>query len=304
MRTLSLLYRFPGPRYWLTWLILGVMRAVICLPFRWQQNMGKYLGRVMYYLASEKRRIAHINLQLCFPELDESARDALHKVCFENLGRMVIETGLSWWASDARLRGLYSIEGLEYIEQARSQQKPILLLSAHMSCTDIGARLLARHVRFQALYKRAKNPLFETMMLQARSRWYEKLVDRKETRVLLRGLKQGIATWYAPDQNFGREDIVFVPFFGIPTASLTATARIAKIADAAVIPFFPYRLPDKRGYKLVLGKPLQNFPEEDPIKDARRINAVIEEAVRAAPDQYMWVHKRFRTRPAGEHSVY
>lgn len=304
MNQSSPFFRFISPRYWPTWLMLALMRMSACLPFHWQLGIGRYLGRLMMRWVPERRRIANINLQLCFSELSIVERLALKKKCFESLGMAVLETGLSWWASETRLRGLCSIEGLEYVEQARQQQKPVLLLSGHMACTDIGGRLLAMHLPFQVMYKRARNRLFDAVMLRARSRTYEKLIDRKETRVLLRGLKQGIVTWYAPDQNFGREETVFAPFFGVPTASLTATARIVKLAGAVVIPFFPYRLENRRGYQLVFGKPLENFPSGDAMEDARRVNAVIEEAVRKAPDQYMWVHKRFRTRPPGEKALY
>jgi KDO2-lipid IV(A) lauroyltransferase len=215
-----------------------------------------------------------------------------------------METAFAWWGSEEKIKSLYRIEGLEHVERARRDNKAILLLSGHMSCTEIGARQLAFHVPFQAMYKPAKNKLFESVMLAKRSSFYHEMVPRKQSRRLLRNLKHKVPTWYAPDQNFGHDDTVFAPFFGVPAVTLTATARIAAGTDAVVIPFFPYRLPGTSGYRLVLGEPLKDFPSGNTVADASRINHVIEKAVRLAPDQYLWVHKRFRHRPPGEAPIY
>jgi KDO2-lipid IV(A) lauroyltransferase len=293
-----------APRHWPTRILLSIMRLAARLPLPWLLGLGKTIGAVIYRLLPARRRIARINIDLCFPEKTEAERRALCKATFHNVGRAVMETALAWWGPDERLKRLYQIEGLNYLEQARLSGRPVLLLSGHMSCTEIGGRLLAFHTNFQAMYKPAKNKLFDAVMLQQRKRFYYDMVSRKQSRTLLRNLKNGVNTWYAPDQNFGREDTVFAPFFGVPATTLTATSRIAAFADATVIPFFPYRLPDNRGYRLVLGPPLKGFPGESIETDARRVNAVIEAAVRTAPEQYLWVHKRFRLRPPGEAPVY
>ncbi len=280
------------------------MRICAWLPYPWLLFLGRRLGGLLRLALPERRRIANINIDLCFPEKSQRERKELAKKSFHSMGISVMETALAWWGTEGRLKKLYTLEGIKYLEQATAAGKPVLLLSGHMSCTEIGTRLLAYHHPFQAMYKPAKNVLYERVMLRQRSRFYHEMVERKNSRQLLRNLKRGIATWYAPDQNFGREDTVFAPFFGVPATTLTATARIVEFAGAAVIPFFPYRLDGNKGYKLVLGKPLEHFPTGDEIADATRINQLIEAAARLAPEQYLWAHKRFRIRPPGEKKLY
>lgn len=296
--------RYLAPRYWPTWLLLGFMRLCALLSFSWLVRIGGLLGNAFYYLSPSRRRIAQINIGLCFPDLDQAGQRIILKACFRNIGISLMETALAWWWPVEKIKTLYRIEGLHNVERARHDNKAVLLLSGHMCCTEIGARQLAFHVPFQAMYKPAKNKLFESVMLARRSSFYHEMVPRKQSRRLLRNLKQKIPTWYAPDQNFGHDETVFAPFFGIPVTSLTATARIAGSTDAVVIPFFPYRLPDNSGYRLVIGEPLKDFPSGNALQDASRVNGIIEEAVRQAPDQYLWVHKRFRHRPPGEAPLY
>ncbi len=295
---------FFAPRYWPTWLLLGIMRLFALLPYRLLLLLGSGLGMLAYFILPSRRRIVDINLQLCFPERDEQTRQSLSRECFRALGITVMETALAWWGAENKLRKLYQIEGLEYIQQAQKNGQPILLLSGHMASTEIGARLLAFETSFQAMYKPAKNKLFEHVMLYHRNRFYHEMVPRKQSRQLLRNLKNHITTWYAPDQNFGHDDTVFAPFFGTPAITLTATARIAKFANAVVIPFFPYRLPNGQGYKLVISAPLENFPRGDDLVDTTQVNQAIENAVRVMPAQYLWAHKRFRHQPDGKPQRY
>jgi KDO2-lipid IV(A) lauroyltransferase len=292
------------PRFWPTWILLACMRLCARLPYSWLLFLGTALGRFLRFALPERRRIATTNIDLCFPEKSARERQELVQQSFRSIGIAVMETALTWWGAESRLKKLYTVEGLKHLEQALATGKPVLLLSGHMSCTEIGSRLLALHHRFQAMYKPAKNALYERVMLRQRSRFYHEMVERKNSRQLLRNLKRGVVTWYAPDQNFGREDTVFAPFFGVPATTLTATARIVEFAGATVIPFFSYRLDGSKGYKLVLGKPLENYPSGNELADATRINQLIEAAVRLAPEQYLWVHKRFRIRPPGEKKLY
>jgi KDO2-lipid IV(A) lauroyltransferase len=295
---------YLAPRYWPTWALLGFMRLSATLPYGWLLTAGKLFGWASFRLLKYRRYIAQTNIDLCFPGLTPEQRKALCKTCFQNIGTSIFETALAWWGNPDKLKRLYQIEGLEHIKRAQAENKPIILLSGHMSCTDIGATLLAFHLPFQAMYKPAKNALFEAVMQERRSNTYYEMVPRKQSRRLLKNLKNNIATWYGPDQTFGREETVFAPFFGVPTATLTATSRIAKFAHAVVIPFFPYRLPKQQGYRLVLGTPLENFPGDSLLEDATVVNKVIEDGVRVAPGQYLWLHKRFRLRPHGEPELY
>ena len=296
--------QFASPRFWPTWILLALMRISAMLPFRILVSMGKLLGFLVYHLMWRRRQIARINIDLCFPDLAPHQRQKICRDCFRSIGISIFETALAWWGGAKKLKSLYRIEGFEHIEKAQKENKAILLLSGHMSCTDIGATLLAFHLPFQAMYKPAKNKLFEAVMLERRGQTYYEMVPRKQSRRLLKNLKNKIATWYGPDQNFGREETVYAPFFGVPATTLTATSRITSFADAVVIPFFPYRLDNDKGYKLCISAPVENYPNDFGIEDATKINKVIEDAVRVAPEQYLWLHKRFRLRPPGEPKLY
>ncbi|MBN1377698.1 MAG: LpxL/LpxP family Kdo(2)-lipid IV(A) lauroyl/palmitoleoyl acyltransferase [Gammaproteobacteria bacterium] len=295
---------FLAPRYWATWLLIGLMYVSAKLPLPVLYVMGSAIGEIVYWLIPRRRHIAQINIDLCFPELSKQERAKLVKDCFHSVGKSVMETSLAWWGNEKILQKRVQIEGLEYIEQAKKTNRPILLLSAHMCCTEIGSKLLSLYCPFQAMYKPAKNRLFDAVVVAQRSRIYEDVIPRKQSRRLLKNLKNGITTWYAPDQSFGSERTLFAPFFGVQAATLTATSRLVKFSNAIVIAFFPYRLPDNKGYRLVLKPPLENFPSDSVVEDAVRVNQIIEEAVRVAPEQYLWLHRRFHHRPEGEAQFY
>lgn len=286
-----------APRYWPTWLLLGLGWLAARLPYRVQMALGRVLGRLLFRLAGRRKRIAQINLELCFPELDATGQHDLLKRHFLSLGIGVVETAMSWWTPAARLQRLYQLEGLEHLQAALARGKGVILLSAHFTTLEIGGRLLARKAPFHVLYRTHKNPVFERVMRRARERHFDKAIARDDMRGFLKSLKASMPVWYAPDQNYGKEHSVFVDFFGVPAATITATHRLAKISGAPVVPFFPLRLPGDSGYRLTLLPALDHFPTDDAVADTRRINALIEEAVRSAPEQYLWVHRRFKTRP-------
>ncbi len=289
--------RFLAPRYWPTWLGLGVLRVLALLPFSWQVRIGTAMGRLALRFSPQRRHIAQVNLALCFPELDTAQRQALLVKHFESLGIGLLETALSWWGAPDRLRPLTRIEGLEYLHAALARGKGVILLSAHFTTLEIGGRLLAQHAPFHVMYREHKNALFEAVMKHAREHHYEKAIERGDIRGMLRSLKRNQPVWYAPDQNYGREHSVFVPFFGIAAATITATSRLARMSGAAVVPFFQERLAGGVGYLLHLQPALADFPGADIELDTRRINVVIEAAIRRVPEQYLWTHRRFKTRP-------
>jgi KDO2-lipid IV(A) lauroyltransferase len=292
------------PGYWPTWILLGFMWLVAQMPYPLQMAIGRTLGRVMILLGHRRRRIAETNLGLCFPELDKPERKALLKDHFRSLGMGMVETAMSWWTPEARLKPLVRIEGLEHLEAALARGKGVILLSGHFTSLEIGGRLLALFAPFHVLYRRHKNPLFEATMKRARERNYEKAIPREDMRAMLRSLKQNMPVWYAADQDYGREKSVFAPFFGVPAATITATTRLAHSSCAAVVPFFQHRLEDNSGYLLKLYPALENFPGESPEADAECLNRIIEERIREMPEQYLWVHRRFKTRPQGELLLY
>ena len=292
------------PRYWLVAIGLVLLRLITLLPFRILLLIGKLVGRLLYLTANERRQVAETNIGLCFPELEKPDVKQLTKSTFESVGIAMLETPLSWWASNTRLKPLVHIEGLEHIIKAKQQGRGVLLLGAHFTCLEIGGRLLAMHEPTVNMYKKHRNRLFEAVMRKNRTKHLGGLIQRHDVRNFVRTLNQGKVCWIAPDQDFGRKNTVFVPFMGIPAATLTATARIAKMSNAVVIPFFPTRRKDASGYDLAIMPALENFPSGDDIKDATRVNQVIAEHVKLAPDQYLWLHRRFKTRPEGDPDLY
>ena len=300
----SLVRRFLAPRYWPTWLGLGVLRVLALMPFAWQVRIGAAMGRLALRFSPHRRHVTQVNLELCFPELDSAQRHALLIKHFESLGIGMLETALSWWSAPGRLRPLTQIDGLENLHAALARGKGVILLSAHFTTLEIGGRLLAQHVPFHVMYREHKNALFEAVMKHARERHYEKAIERSDIRGMLRSLKNNRAVWYAPDQNYRGEHTVFVPFFGVPASTITATSRLARMSGAAVVPFFQHRLPGAQGYALTLLPALADFPSDDVETDTLRINQIIEAQVLKVPAQYLWAHRRFKTRPPGAREVY
>jgi len=216
-----------------------------------------------------------------------------------------METAFSWWGSETRLQNLYHLEGEEHLQNALQQGKGALLLGGHYTTLEISGRFLAFHTNdLQPIYKPARNQLFNTLMVVSRSRLFDRLLANREFRTILRSLKDNKVVWYAPDQDFGREQSVFAPFMGVSTATLTMTSRLAKSSGAPVLPFYSQRLPGSEGYLIKLLPPLQNFPSGDDVADSTLINETIEQQVRNAPEQYLWLHRRFKTRPPGEENIY
>jgi KDO2-lipid IV(A) lauroyltransferase len=293
-----------SPRYWPVHIGMVLGWLVAQLPFRVQMASGRALGTLANYLMPGRRRIARTNLGLCFPELDSDARRELLREHFRSLGLGVIETAMSWWTPAAQLHHLAQLEGLGHLHAALAAGNGVILLSAHFTTLEIGGRLLSLQTPFHVLYRRHKNAAFESVMQRARARHFEKAISRDDMRGMLKSLKANMPVWYAPDQNYGAEHSIFVSFFGIPASTITATARLARISGARVVPFFQERLPGAAGYRLNLYPALENFPTDDEAADTQRINNLIEAEIRKIPAQYLWAHRRFKTRPPGAAPVY
>lgn len=293
-----------SPRYWPLWAGIGLLWCLTRLPYRWQLAAGRQLGRFTYRLAKRRRRIANINLKLCFSELDETQRHLLLRRHFESLGMGLLEMLSAWWLPDATLKPLGHIQGLEHLQAALKKGKGVILLSAHFTSLEIGTRFLIMHTAVHATYRPHENPLIEYFMQKSRYIRAEKAIPREAVREMLRSLKQNKPLWFAADQNFGHKNSVFADFFGTPAATNTAASRLAHISGAAVVPFFTQRLESNKGYKVILQPALEQFPSGDTVQDALRMNQLIEAQVREAPEQYLWVHRRFKDRPEGEENVY
>jgi lipid A biosynthesis lauroyl/palmitoleoyl acyltransferase len=296
---------FLAPKYWPTWLGLGVLRLSSYLPYAWLIYLGTALGWLGFYLLPERRRITRTNVRLAFPELDEQNQRKIVRESFYSATIAIFESALAWWGSDSKLNSLYQIEGLEHLQAARQKAKGVILLGGHYTTVEISSRLFAyAEPNTHPTYKRAHNRLFEAVMTQQRRRVSAGLIKSSDMRTILRCLKENNIVWYAPDQDFGIQNSVFAPFMGIPTATLTITARLAKRSGAPILPFYSERLPHNQGYLLRVGAPLTNFPSGNEVMDATAINQAIEEQVRRTPAQYLWGHRRFKTRPHGEPLFY
>jgi len=291
--TLSLLL----PQYWPAWFGIFLLWLTIQLPFSWVMMLGRTIGRLGFRFAKKRRCIADINLQLCFPEWDEAKRQQILKAHFEALGMGLFEIPMGWWTASSRLQKLAHVEGLEHLEQALQKGKGVILLSAHFTSLELGGRLLSLHTPFHAMYRSHDNPVIEKIMAGSRTHRLEKAIPRDDVRGMIRSLKGNHAVWYAPDQNTQRKAAVFVNFFGQVASTNTATARLAKLTGAAVVPYHVVRHEDDSGYHVILEPAWADFPTGDLAADTQRVNDIIEGWVRENPAQYLWIHRRFRTRP-------
>jgi len=296
---------YLAPKYWPLWLVFGLMRISALLPLRWSQAIGAGIGLLMYRLVASRRRVARINISQAYPDYTEAQVRQLNRDCFRSLGIAFFEMSLAWYAPRDYLRSITVVDGKHNLDQAMANGKGVILLTGHFTTLEIGGALICLQVRMNGVYKKAHDPFFNAMMTHHRSNWGgNDLLENNNVRGIIRGLRQGNATWYAPDQDFGDQDTVFTPFLGGMASTLTATARMAEMTGAAVVPFYQQRLENARGYKLVLMPALENFPDEDIEVASARINKAIEDMVYANPEEYGWVHKRFKHRPPGEPSLY
>jgi KDO2-lipid IV(A) lauroyltransferase len=292
------------PRYWGMWLFIGFLRAVSWFPFKAQLRIGRVLGFALQKLSTKRTRVMDTNLALCFPEKSDQERYELRQRGFANLGISLVELAICWWWPARKLRPLVEIRGKEHIQACLDQGQGVILLTGHFTSLEIGARLLALYMPVQVMYRTQKNRLFDSLLFSKRDSYFVDTISRTNTRKMIKGIKDLVPTWYAPDQDFGRERNVFAPFFGVQTATITASARLAKSSGAAMLPYYPERKADGSGYTLWVEPPLEDFPGDDEVENASKINLSIERFVRRHPEHYMWVHKRFKSRPPGEAKIY
>lgn len=293
-----------NPIYWPAWLGLGTLWLITRLPHLWQIAIGESLGKILYYLPTKLTHITNTNIKLCFPELDIKKRKQLAKKSFAALGAGLIEAAMAWWLPDKRLNHLVKINGLEYVEEAFSKGKGIVLLGPHYTCLEMVGRILGMKYSFAVMYRPHKKRLINYIHERFRQQHYVNYIPRHRIRQLLKALKDNMAIWYAYDIDAGKKSSVFAPFFGIPTASLTSVSRIIRMSNAAIIPISFFRRDDNKSYEVDLSPPVENFPTGDLVKDATQLNAILEQAIREHPEQYVWQYKRFKTRPEGEERLY
>ncbi len=283
-----------APHYWPTWLGLAVLRLFEPLPYALLVRLGSALGAVLRFLPLRFVRIAHRNLELCFPQASPEERARILAEHFRTLGIAIFETSIAWWSDDERIRRLTSVEGEEHLQRALASGHGAILLSAHFTTLEIGARAACARWPVSIMYRPSRNAVLERFLQRGRGRRARRAIPRDDVRTLVAALGANEPVWYAPDQSYRKKGAQMVPFFGIPAATNTATSRLARMTGAVVLPYFVERLPGSRGYRVTIQPPLADFPSGDPVADATRFNALIEAQVRRVPEQYLWIHRRFK----------
>lgn len=285
-------------------ILFGLMRLIQPLPLGLLAAIGNVVGLIVYGLVAERRRVTRVNLARCFPELPEREREALARRHFQAFCRAFIERGILCWGRRERIASLIRLEGLENLERERG--RPVILLAPHFVGLDMGFARLALEHDIAMLHSRQKDPRFEALLHDGRARFGRaKLYTRQDgVRASMVALREGALYYYLPDLDYGAKRAVFVPFFGVPAATVTGLSFVARETGARVVPCITTMLPGGAGYATRLYPAWDAFPGADDAADARRMLAFIEERVREAPEQYYWLHKRFKTRPAGEPRFY
>lgn len=291
------------PRTWPEWIGIGIAWLAARLPWGVQRALGRGAGALLPALSRRRHRVARRNLEVCFPELDAAAREALLRESYAALGIGLFEFARAWWGSVAPMQRNVRIEGLEHLAKAREGGRGIIVISAHFLTLELCGRLLTAHQPLAGMYRPHDGDALEWAVKRGRLRYATAMFSREELRPALRHLKQGGALWFAPDQETRRGDSVFVPFFGRPAWSLTSTHQLARLSGAAVLPFFHRRREDG-GYDLEVLPAFENFPGPDTVADTARVMAAIEAMIRRAPGQYLWIHQRFKRQPDGIEPVY
>jgi len=292
------------PRYWLTWLGLGVLYGINKLPYRVQLEIGKYLGRCALHLFRRFRHIAHVNLSLCFPELSTAARQTLLQKHFESLGMGLIESGMAYWTPMHKLAALIQIKGLEHLQAAAAKKQGTLILSAHFTSLDICGSLFSSIFPIHVVYREQKNQVIDALLKKQRGRQSMQAIHRRSIRQVIRALKKNAVLWYAVDQDYGKEYSIFSPFFNIPTATITTPSRYVKHTRSQALTSFYCRLPQGKGYQITINPILEAFDQLSTLEANSLFNKLLEKAIRAYPEQYLWIHRRFKTRPFGNNPFY
>lgn len=296
---------FAHPRHWPTWIALGLLRALAWLPLPLIAPIGAGFGLLLYALHAPRRRIVRINIGRCFPALSPREQRQLVRRHFRAFGRSLLDVGVAWWSGPPRLRRLVRLRHRRYYDEAVAAGRRVILLAPHFLGLEIGGIRLSLERPVVSVFRPSGNRLVRATMWRARTRFGLKLIEyNRPFTALVRAVKSGTPLYYLPDQDAGGRHSTFAPFFGVPAATFTALARLAQMTGAAVIPCITYQRPWGRGYEIVFQPPLPDFPAGDSLADATRMNAEIERAVRLHPEQYFWLHKRFKTRPPGAPKFY
>lgn len=289
-----------APRYWPAWLGIAAMRLCAMLPYAAIRWLGALIGRIYLKLGHRHRQVAQTNLARCFPEKDADWQAATLKAHFESMGISLLEAPLGWWGNTGKIAKLSHVQGLEHLTSAIGQGKGVILFFAHALCPEMIGRIIAQYTPLEAMYRPSNHPVMELVITSQRQRHLGAVIPKSDVKTMIRRLRLGKVISYLADQNASRKDGVFVDFFGIPASTIPATARLAKLTGAAVVPLQAIRRDDGQGYDVRLYPALDNFPSDDLVADTQRTISLVEDWVREAPAQYYWLHRRFKTRPTDE----
>jgi len=292
---------FLSPKYWLTWLGVFSLYSISWLPFKLQLAMGRTLGRLIFTIASKRKHVALTNLRLCFPEKNEGELQSILKKNFENTGIALFETGMGWWWPNWRVARKVKVTGAQHIRSAQAEGNGVLVLSMHNLCLEMCARGAGINNPLVAFYRPHNNPLMEFFQHRGRARSNKYMVGKRDVKGLLKALHQKEACAYLPDQDYGRNKSLFVPFFAVKeTATTTGTLIFSRKKNTKTVMMIPRRNADNSGYTVEVSPPLENFPTDNDQQDLIKINQALEKAIMVQPEQYMWLHRRFKTRPNPE----
>ena len=293
---------FIHPKYFSTWILILLMRVGVFIPFRLQVFLGKIIGKLIYPVMTELRKTAYSNISNCFPEKKQPQVTLLVKQHFEAIGISLFETANAYYASDRKIKKMLTINNEQHFTEALKKEGGIILLCSHFMPLMLGSRALLINHTIANIYRPQNNQLFDQVMVRGYVKNGAVMIKSTDTRSILKAINNSLPIWYAPDQDLGKNNSIFAPLFGIQTATTTATSRLAKNNNTRVIPYSFLRT--KHGYEMSFDKPLKNYPSGDAIKDASKTNQILEKQILKNPEQYLWIHRRFKTRPDGEENFY
>ncbi|WP_428086104.1 lipid A biosynthesis acyltransferase [Candidatus Thioglobus sp.] len=293
---------FYHPKFIPTWILIGLMKLGTKLPFKVQVAIGNTMGIAFYPILRRFRKIAFVNISACFPNKTHVEVEALVRQNFKALGISIFETANTYFATDKKIKSMLSINNEHYLTDAINKDQSVILLAAHFMPLMLGVRMLLSRRNIASIYRPQNNALFDKMMRKSSTSRGALIIKTKDTRAILKALKNKIPIWYAPDQDLGKKNCVFAPFFNIQTATVAATAKLANKDNTVVIPYFFIRT--KSGYSMNFEAPIANYPDNDAVISASMTNKILEAQILKNPEQYLWVHRRFKTRPDGEPGFY
>lgn len=293
-----------APRHWAGWLAVAILWLLGHLPRPLGRTLVRPLGPLMRWTLASRRRIAVRNLQACFPEWSDAQRAAVLRESFQSLARMLAEVAWCWAGPRQKLEAITDLHGAMHLQAAVAEGRGVLVVTAHVTCLELGARILGARFDGCGIYRPLGNAVLEWYQNRGRRYYAVDMISKRNMREAIRYLRRGGVLWYAPDQDFGPEQSVFAPFFGLATATLLATHRLPLMTGCRVVTMMPRYHSDTGRYEVEILPALESFPGPEPEADLARVNAVLEQQVRKAPGQYWWIHRRFKTRPPGEPDFY